>query len=163
MASRELTVEEIMAILPETPGRLSSLTDGLTDAQLHAAPEPGAWSVNDVLAHLRACNDVLGGNVRRILDEDGPAWRGMSPRTWQARSGYHDWTFREAFEAFTAQRAKLLAPRWTASRRAPARSGPPRYRSRRTRPSTTAPATTGPGWRRTSGPTSERSRTSSPQ
>lgn len=98
-----------MAILPETPGRLSSLTDGLTDAQLHAAPEPGAWSVNDVLAHLRACNDVLGGNVRRILDEDGPAWRGMSPRTWQARSGYHDWTFREAFEAFTAQRAKLLA------------------------------------------------------
>lgn len=33
----------------------------------------------------------------------------MSPRTWQAKSGYHAWTFQEAFDAFTAARAELLA------------------------------------------------------
>jgi hypothetical protein len=33
VASRELTVEEIMAILPETPGRIAALTNGLTSAQ----------------------------------------------------------------------------------------------------------------------------------
>ena len=66
MTKRELTVDEIMAILPETSPRISVLTDGLTPAQLHTPPEPDAWSINDVLAHLRACHDVLGGSVLRI-------------------------------------------------------------------------------------------------
>jgi dihydropteroate synthase len=44
VASRELTVDEIMAILPATPDQISSLTDGLAYSQLHAAPLPGAWS-----------------------------------------------------------------------------------------------------------------------
>ena len=30
MASRVLTVDEIMAILPETPRRIAALTEGLT-------------------------------------------------------------------------------------------------------------------------------------
>ena len=76
MASRELTVDEIMAILPETPRRLAALTEGLSPTQLRTSPEPDAWSINDVLAHLRACHDVLGGNTLRILAEDHPTWKG---------------------------------------------------------------------------------------
>ncbi|MGH2477227.1 MAG: DinB family protein, partial [Candidatus Limnocylindrales bacterium] len=108
MATKGLTVDEIMAILRETPGRITGLTDGVAEAQLHTPPEPDAWSVNDVLAHLRACHDVLGGNMLRIIREDHPAWKGMSPRTWQRRSDYGEWQFRPAFEAFRAQRAELL-------------------------------------------------------
>ena len=63
---RELTVDEIMAILPETPRRIAALTEGLSPTELRAAPEPDAWSINDVLAHLRACHDVLGGSILRI-------------------------------------------------------------------------------------------------
>lgn len=103
-----LSVDEIMAILSSTVPRLTELTSGLTTEQLHTVPEPGSWSVNDVLAHLRACNDVLGGAARRIIAEDHPSWRAMSPRTWQRKSGYHDWEFREAFEAFATGRAELL-------------------------------------------------------
>ncbi|MGH2450427.1 MAG: hypothetical protein ACRDGE_03985 [Candidatus Limnocylindria bacterium] len=33
MASRVLTVDEIMAILPETPRRIAALTEGLTPTQ----------------------------------------------------------------------------------------------------------------------------------
>lgn len=106
---RHLTVEQIMGILPDTPRRIAALTEGLTPDDLHATPTPDSWSVNDVLAHLRACGDVLGGNVLRILAEDHPSWRGMSPRTWQKRSGYHDWPFARAFDAFKTQRAELLA------------------------------------------------------
>ena len=104
-----LSVAEIMAILPATVPRLAELTDGLSEARLHAPPEHGSWSVNDVLAHLRACNDVLGGAARRIVAEDHPSWRAMSPRTWQRRSGYHEWTFGRAFDAFAEGRAELLA------------------------------------------------------
>ena len=103
-----LTPAEIMAILPYTVGRLEALTAALTPDQLTAPPEPDAWSVNDVLAHLRACNDVLGGAARRIIDEDHPSWRAMSPRTWQVKSGYHDWPFADAFAAFRQRRDELL-------------------------------------------------------
>jgi DinB superfamily len=109
MAARNLTVEEIMAILPGTVPRLAALTAELTADQLRAPPAPGNWSVNDVLAHLRACHDVLGGNVLRILAEDHPAWRGMSPRAWMRKTDYPAWEFRPAFEAFTRQRSELLA------------------------------------------------------
>ena len=109
MAQWELTVDEIMAILPETPGRIEAVTDGLTEAQLRSAPEPGAWSINDVLAHLRACHDVLGGSLLRIVTEDHPAWKGMNPRTWIRKTDYPDWQFAPAFTAFKTQRADLLA------------------------------------------------------
>jgi hypothetical protein len=108
MASRDLTVDEIMAILPETPRRIAALTEGMTTVLLRSSPEPGAWSVNDVLAHLRACHDVLGGNVLRILAEERPAWKGMSPRAWIRKTDYPDWEFAPAFEEFKRQRAELL-------------------------------------------------------
>lgn len=107
--TRQLTIEEIMAILPETPPRIAAMTERLTPAQLHAAPEPGSWSVNDVLAHLRACHDVLGGNVLRILAENHPTWKGMNPRAWLKRTDYPTWEFEPAFGVFSRQRAELLA------------------------------------------------------
>lgn len=108
MASTPITVDEIKAILPTTVGRIEKLTEALTPDQLTAAPEAGAWSVNDVLAHLRACNDVLGDAACRIVSEDHPSWRATSPRNWQQKSGYHEWTFADAFAAFRKERAALL-------------------------------------------------------
>lgn len=106
---RDLTVAEIMAILPETPGRIAALTRGLTPAQLRTFPEADAWSVNDVLAHLRACHDVLGGNMLRILAEDQPTWKGMNPRAWMKKTDYPEWQFAPGFAVFKKQRADLLA------------------------------------------------------
>ncbi|HTC85627.1 MAG TPA: DinB family protein [Candidatus Acidoferrum sp.] len=108
MAGEPLTVEEIMAILPETPRRIVALTEGLTPGQWRTPPLPDTWSVNDVLAHLRACHDVLGGNLLRIVREDGPSWKGMNPRAWMKRTDYPSWQFAPAFEAFKKQRAELL-------------------------------------------------------
>ena len=107
--ARELTVEEIMAILPETPRRIAALTEGLTAAELRMPPGPASWSINDVLAHLRACHDVLGGFMLRIVAEDTPTWKVMDPRTWMKKTDYPDWEFAPAFEAFRKQRAELLA------------------------------------------------------
>jgi DinB superfamily len=104
-----LTVDEIMAILPATPPTIARLSDGLTGAELRAAPSPDAWSVNDILAHLRASHDVLGGNMLRIVTEDHPAWRRLSPRAWMRRTDYPEWEFAPAFEVFERQRADLLA------------------------------------------------------
>ena len=109
MARDSLTVDEIMTILPFTAGRIAELTAGLTSDRLLAPPETGAWSINDILAHLRAAHDVIGGNILRILAEDHPAWKRMSPRTWMRKTDYPTWAFEPALDAFRQQRAQLLA------------------------------------------------------
>lgn len=102
-----LSVDQVTEILRTTVPRLTGLTKGVPEDRLYAVTDYG-WSVNDQLAHLRACHDVLGGNMLRILREDHPAWKAMSPRTWQAKTDYFEWEFPRAFEAFSAQRAELL-------------------------------------------------------
>ena len=108
VAKRQLGVDEIMAILPETPRRIAGATAGVRASRLRDAPAPGAWSVNDIFAHLRACHDVLGGSILRIVTEDHPAWKGINPRVWIKKTDYLDWEFAPAFERFTTQRRELL-------------------------------------------------------
>lgn len=102
-----LTIEQTMEILRTTVPRLEELTRGIPEERAYAVTDYG-WSVNDQLAHLRACHDVLGGNMLRIIREDHPAWKGMAPAAWQKRSRYFEWKFAPAFEAFRAQRGELL-------------------------------------------------------
>ncbi len=103
----DLTVDGTMDILRTTVPRLEDLTRGVPKRALTTVTDYG-WSVNDQLAHLRACHDVLGGNMHRIVREDHPAWKGMNPRRWQKQTDYFVWTFDEAFDAFRVQRTELL-------------------------------------------------------
>ena len=109
MARGDLSIDEIMAILPVTTGRIAEMTAGRSPIELRTAPAADAWSVDDVLAHLRACHDVLGGNMLRILAEESPTWRPVNPRGWLAKTDYPAWEFAPAFAAFRDQRAGLLA------------------------------------------------------
>ena len=109
MPSTPLTTEQILTRLADTPTRLAEPTAGLTPAQSRAAPAPGEWSANDVLAHLRACADVWGGCIAAILAEDGPTLRAVNPTTWIKRTDYADLAFEPSLRTFTAQRADLLA------------------------------------------------------
>ena len=109
MPRADLTIDEVMTILRETPRRMVALTTDLSRDQLQTPPEADAWSINDVLAHLRASSDVLGGNILRIVAEDHPAWKRLSPRAWMKKTDYTSWAFEPAFDAFRQQRAELLA------------------------------------------------------
>jgi hypothetical protein len=109
VASRTLTVHEILTLLSEHPKRMAELTAGRPVAALHTEPEPDEWSVNDVLAHLRACADVWGGAIATIVAEDDPVLKGLNPRTWIKQTDYPDLSFRASLRAFTRQRTDLLA------------------------------------------------------
>ena len=109
MPRQGLTVDEVMAILPETPRRIAAMTDGLTPTESCAhRPRPMPGRSMTSLAHLRACHDVLGGSILRIVAEDRPKWRRESPRTWIRKTDYPDWEFAPAFAAFRSQRTDLL-------------------------------------------------------
>jgi len=103
-----LTVRQSLALLRENASRLAVLTEGAKHSQLHAAPEVGEWSPNEVLAHVRACCDVWGGNIGKILAEEHATFGGMNPRTWIKRTDYAERPFEESLRAFAAQREELL-------------------------------------------------------
>ena len=109
MPNTSLTIEQVLTRLAETPPRLEALTAGLAPAQLQTAPNDDEWSVNDVLAHLRACADVWGGCIAAIIAEERPTLRAVNPRTWIKQTDYRELEFRPSLRAFAAQRANLLA------------------------------------------------------
>ncbi len=100
-----LTADQTMEILRSTVPRLEELTSGIPAGDLVTVTDYG-WSVSQQLAHLRSCQDILGGNLLRILREDHPAWKGRSPRSNQDR--YMDAPFEAAIGVFRDQRAGLL-------------------------------------------------------
>jgi uncharacterized damage-inducible protein DinB len=106
---RPLTTEQILTMLAAAPSRLADLTAGLRPAQLLAPLEPGEWSARDVLAHLRACADIWGKYIGIILNEDRPTFKAVNPTTWIKKTDYLEQEFHPSLQAFTAQRAELLA------------------------------------------------------
>ena len=110
MTNKYLPVDKILAILKETPPRLAKLTSGLMPIQLHTAPSAGEWSINEVLAHLRACDDVWGNYyIMTILAQDKPMIKARNPRTWIKDTDYLQQDFQSSLRAFTKQRRKLLS------------------------------------------------------
>jgi DinB superfamily len=108
MARQLMAIEQILSILRDTPDRLSDVTGGLTEAQLRASPEPGEWSVTEILAHLRSCADVWGNAVETIVTTEHPTIRAVNPVTWIKSTDYSELKFASSLQAFTKQRDRLL-------------------------------------------------------
>jgi hypothetical protein len=101
-------IKTILASLEAAPVHLAALSQGLDLASLHTRSEQEPWSVNDILAHLRACADVWGKSILAMLAQDHPTMRYVSPRTHLKKTAYPEQEFPASLAAFTAQRQELL-------------------------------------------------------
>ncbi len=100
---------EILTMLASGPSQIAGLTAGLSAEQLKTSPAAGAWSLRDILAHLRACSDMWGQAIQIILDQDRPSFKAVNPGTWIKQTDYLTQEFQPSLAAFTSQRAGLLA------------------------------------------------------
>jgi uncharacterized damage-inducible protein DinB len=98
----------VLKLLGETPRRIAAVTKALSKDQLRRQPAPGSWSINEVLAHLRACADVWGRCIETILTEESSTIRHVSPRSYIRKTNYTDQDFALSFQAFDVQRRDLL-------------------------------------------------------
>jgi len=89
----ELTIDQVLTALAGQPKEIVALTAGLARTRLHDPPSRGAWSLNDVLAHLRSCSDVWGKYIATIIAEDRPTIRAMNPTTWIKSTSYPELEF----------------------------------------------------------------------
>lgn len=95
--------------LAETAARVAAVGRQLPEDRLVAAAEPGGWSPNQILWHIRATADVHGEHLARILDEDEPRWRHVSPRARMKKTRYYELPFAESLAGFAQQRKELVA------------------------------------------------------
>lgn len=101
-------IEIYLNMLEATPRRLTKSTKLFSETRLQQRTEKENWSVNDILAHLRACADVWGDSIERMLAEDNPTVPYRHPRQWVKKTDYPQLPFHESLQAFTVQRKKLL-------------------------------------------------------
>ncbi len=109
MYDKALTIDQNLNMLAAAPSRITELVAGLTASQLLTPPQAGEWSARDVLGHLRACADMWGKYIKVILSEDHPTFKAMNPTTWIKQTNYLEQRFGPSLQAFTIQRAELLA------------------------------------------------------
>jgi hypothetical protein len=103
--------DDPLDVLAETPGMFRRLTEGLDAATLKAAPEPGEWSVEELLAHFFHAEVVAGFRWRVVLAQDNPTLIGYDQDAWTtlARPDFNEML--DAFEAL--RRANITLARGT--------------------------------------------------
>ena len=107
-AAKESESHAILAELVATPKQIARIARGRSEAALHRQPAPGAWSARDIVAHLRACAEVWGRSIDRMIAEDHPTIRYVSPRGWIKKTDYLSQSFSESLRAFAQVRGGLV-------------------------------------------------------
>jgi uncharacterized damage-inducible protein DinB len=98
----------VIELLKTTPRHITSAVSGFSDNELTWKPTADSWSVAEVLVHLRACADVWGDSIMKILKQDNPTFRYVSPRTWARKTNYLNLDFKASVTDFRKQREELL-------------------------------------------------------
>jgi hypothetical protein len=97
-----------LAALGEAPDRIAVSTANADAATLHRRTSDEPWSVNDIVAHLRAASDVRVRFVDAMATGDHATLRYQSPRSELRKTDYPDRPFSENLAAFRVERAAFV-------------------------------------------------------
>jgi uncharacterized damage-inducible protein DinB len=100
--ARFLDGTEPIPVITATVERLHALIDPLTPAQADRAPEPGKWSIREIMAHLADCELVFSVRLRQTMAEEHHIVQPFDQNLWAERYAAYD--LKSAFEMFTAAR-----------------------------------------------------------
>ena len=102
-------IDRYLHLLREAPERIAAATAGVDDDRLHERSAAEPWSVNDILAHVRASADMREKFITDMASGDRATLRYESPRGWIRKTNYLELPFAESFAAFRAHRSAWLA------------------------------------------------------
>ncbi len=102
-------IDRSLRLLREAPERIAAATAGVDDDRLHRRSAAEPWSVNDILAHLRASADMRETYIANMASGDRASLPYQSPRGWIRKTNYLELPFAESFAAYRAHRYAWLA------------------------------------------------------
>src|SRR5438270_13242100 len=93
-----------LAVIAETPPRLSALFDKLGSAGAERSPAPGKWSARKILCHLADCEVAFGFRLRQGLAEPHHIIQPFDQDAWAAVYDAPALDVASALEAFISLR-----------------------------------------------------------
>ena len=93
----------------ETPKKLQTLIKPLSKQQLMRRPEPGKWSIAEIVAHLADTELVGGWRMRLILGSNGVSVQPFDQDVWAETLGYSRRDPKVSLETFRVLREANLA------------------------------------------------------
>jgi hypothetical protein len=79
---------------------------GAAGSELDFVPEPGKWSIRQIMAHLADSEMVAGGRLRQIIAEDHPRIQAYDQNAWAANLDYGKRKTSQALETFRRIRSE---------------------------------------------------------
>ncbi len=95
-------------VLASTPVKIAKLLKGATRQRLAKRPEPGKWSVVEILAHLADSETVVGYRIRLVLGFNGVTIQAFDQDAWAKYSNYAKHDPKLSFEAYRSQRERTV-------------------------------------------------------
>jgi len=101
--------KEPLRVQRETPKKLQQLIRPLSKKQLSQRPEPGKWSITEILAHLADTELVGGWRMRLILGSNGVSLQPFDQDVWAETLGYSRRDPKVSLQTFRVLREANLA------------------------------------------------------
>ncbi len=92
-----------------TPRELSSRLSGCPEAVASKRPAPDAWSITEIICHLRDVEGFYLARVRFILANRDPVLIAFNPNRWAGERQYSRCAWQPALAAFAARREETLS------------------------------------------------------
>ena len=101
-------VNDLLVRLAAVPRTIASIFGDHSDAEL-TAQRDGEWSAAEVLAHLRAADDIQAYRAYAILARDDAPLPAFDERRWAEVVGYAALPVRETLAVYAGKRGELVA------------------------------------------------------
>lgn len=100
--------KEPLEVQRETPKKLQNLIKPLSRKQLSQRPEPGKWSITEILAHLVDTEIVGSWRMRLIIGQDGVPIQAFDQDVWAGTFNYAGCDPKASLETFRVLRENNL-------------------------------------------------------
>ena len=100
--------QDAMKVQRATAVKLKKLTQGLTPRELKQRPEPGKWSIAEIVAHLADVEIVASWRMRSMLGANGTAVQAFDQDAWSTVFQYNERNVGQSLEVFRVLRENNL-------------------------------------------------------
>jgi uncharacterized damage-inducible protein DinB len=100
--------QEPLQVQQETAKKLQKLVKPLSKKQLSTRPEPGKWSIAEILAHLADAEIVGSWRMRLVIGQDGVPIQAFDQDVWAEAFDYAKRDPKVSLETFRALRENNL-------------------------------------------------------
>lgn len=101
--------QDPLAVQRGTPDKLAAVIESLDRKQLSARPEPGKWSIAEILAHLADTELVISWRIRQTLSSNGTPIQAYDQDAWAKTFKYENRDPQVSLRTFRMLRENNLA------------------------------------------------------